>query len=103
QRASNGAGRVVWLGESGQTASMLLGNAKNAEEKSAVEMAVEVLKTILAEGPVEAKAVRRQMRELAITEHTLRKAKTMLGIHPQFTGFGADGHWVWTLPPSKTA
>ncbi len=59
--------------------------------------AKEWLRGILADGPVEAKAVLKQAKQDGICERTLRTAKKELKIKSSRSG-GSQGSWAWSLP-----
>jgi hypothetical protein len=96
--ADNGALRVGWIGESAHTAESLLAAPRDDEDKGAVQEAVEVLRSILANGPVEADAVKREARKAGLSERTLWRAKAALDVSARRVGFGEKGVWQWYLP-----
>jgi hypothetical protein len=100
--AENGALRVGWIGPSTHTAESLLATPRENEDPSAVQEAVEVLRIILASGPVPAKEVWQEARKAGVTEPTLRRAKTLLGVRSAKLGYGKEGVWRWSLPEAGT-
>jgi hypothetical protein len=97
--APNGAGRVDWLGATAHTAKDLLTTPPSDEERSQTEMACEVLREVLADGPVEAKQARRETEDGAgVSPRTVDIAKARLGVVAQREGFGRGGRWLWSLP-----
>jgi hypothetical protein len=59
--------------------------------------AVEVLKAILATGPVRAEDVKKETRQAGVAENTLFRAKAMVGVRSRRVGFGPTGVWQWSL------
>jgi putative DNA primase/helicase len=56
----------------------------------------ELLRVVLADGPVASKQIIADAREAGIGERTLRKAKADLGVKSTKAGLG--GGWTWSLP-----
>jgi AAA domain len=100
--ADNGALRVGWMGESSHTAEGLLATAHDGEDRGALAEAVDVLRTILAGGPVAAKDVQKDARRAGISDVTLRRAKSILGVRSCRLGFGPAAIWRWDLPSNST-
>jgi AAA domain len=93
--ASNGAVRVEYKGETHHRADALLAAPTDPEECSALDEAMEFLRDELGDGPVWNKQVRKETRKAEISEATLRRAKTALGVRSVKE---ADGSWSWSLP-----
>jgi hypothetical protein len=93
----DGALRIGWIGPSTHTAESLLAVPKEDEDRDAVADAVEVLREILASGPVPAKAAIAEARKAGVVEKTLRRAKAMLGVKSRKQTFSGGG-WLWYLP-----
>jgi hypothetical protein len=93
----NGALRIGWIGESPHSAERLLASAANDEERDAVAEAVEVLRAILATGPVPAEDVKKEAREAGVAEKTLLRAKAVVGVTSRKVGFTGKGIWQWSL------
>ncbi len=79
------------------TADEVLAPDATAQDRTAVQEAVEWLCGLLADGPLSAKDIQRQAGQAGIAWHTVRRAKDTLGIRPAKTRF--DGGWEWVLPP----
>jgi hypothetical protein len=96
-----GAARVEWLGESAHGASALLSiRADDPEEGGALAEAVEVLRTILADGPVSAKEAEREAYDAGVTRATLLRARKAAGVTAERVGgLGRAGGWQWSLEP----
>jgi hypothetical protein len=99
----DGALRVGWQGECAYTAESLLAAPRDDEERGELQEAVEVLRTILCAGSVPANDAKSQARKAGVAERTLQRAKTALGVRSRLLGFGRDGKWYWSLPPSPDA
>lgn len=95
-----GAVRVNWLGASKHSASSLLAEAADEGERAAVYDAKDFLRDFLADGPQAAKDVQHEAREAGISEATLRRAKSALGVEAEKLGRpGMPGQkWAWRLP-----
>lgn len=100
--AENGALRIGWMGPSPHTAESLLAGPKDDEEPGSLQDAQDVLRTILAQGAVTSRLVIAEARKAGVSERTLKRAKTVLGVKSQLLGFGAQGQWQWRLPESST-
>ena len=99
--ADNGALRIGWMGESPHTAESLLAAPRDDEERDAVKDATEVLRSILADGPVESEQAKREARKAGIAERTLHRAKTILGVKSRKERFTGKGAWQWFLPAAE--
>ena len=98
----SGVVRVVWEGPTSHTATELLAQPSDAEARGALDEAKEFLRSLLADGPTEAKVVKTEAREAAIADITLRRAKAALGVVVKRVGsLGAGGRWEWALPSSQ--
>ncbi|MBI3410365.1 MAG: AAA family ATPase [Planctomycetes bacterium] len=96
--APNGALRVGWKGKSAHTAESLLAAPRDDEDRSAIDNAADVLRSVLADGPLSKKEVEKEARAAGISEKTLARAKALVGIKPRKVGFGAGAVWKWFLP-----
>lgn len=97
---ATGAARVEWLGESAHGASALLAIRTDDSEGGALAEAVDVLRTILADGPVPAKAAEQEATTGAgITRATLLRARKAAGVVAEKVGRpGERGqYWQWRL------
>ena len=91
---------IVWGEATGHTAAQLLAMPSDDEERGAVGEAADVLASILAGGPVGAKEAQAEARQAGISEATLRRAKSALGVTARRTGgLGSAGRWEWSMPP----
>jgi len=91
-------GRFEWRGETTLTEADLLAPDTGVKKPSALEVAMAFLRQLLAEGPVEAEAVKAAARVAGISEKTLQRAKDALGVKSKNTGFGKGSPWEWYLP-----
>jgi hypothetical protein len=92
----NGAGLIHWIGESAYTAEDLLGNRADDGNGNAISEAVEVLATILADGPKPSNHVKHEATEAGVALATLRRAKARLQVRAVKDSFA--GCWSWCLP-----
>jgi AAA domain len=93
--SANGSARVEWKGETTLSAAALLSAPTDPEERSALEEAVEFLRDGLGSGPVESKQVRKDARAAGITDITLKRAKSALGVRSKKQ---STGPWAWEIP-----
>ncbi|MGO8870560.1 MAG: AAA family ATPase [Acidimicrobiales bacterium] len=93
-------GRIRWLGASGLTARNLTAEVDGPEAQSDRVEARELLRVLLADGPVDAKAILRAANDAGIGERTLRKAKFDLKVKSEKAGLG--GGWVWKMTEGCT-
>lgn len=91
-----------WTGELEIEAGDLLGGDASPEERSNLEEAADWLRHTLEEEGGECLAGRllQDADRAGIQKHTLRRARSKLGITNRKVGFGRDGGWVWSLPPN---
>lgn len=90
--------KIVKLGASTLTSRDVLATPLDKEGMSAKDDAVEFLRTELGDGPVSAKAIEELARQAGISDSTLRRAKTDLGVRSRKDDFGDGAKWLWTLP-----
>lgn len=95
----NGQPRIEWRGDSRFTADSLFAaeEQRGKRDPAAVKKAVEVLRTILGNGPVPATDVEDQAEAAGVAPRTLKRAKTRLGVVSERAG-GSKGRWIWRLP-----
>lgn len=87
---------VEWLGECSATARDLAGAGRG--DHSALSEAVQVLRAILADGPVEASEVFRLAAKAGTSKRTLDRAKKALGVDRWKRGSERGSSWLWALP-----
>jgi hypothetical protein len=88
--------RVKWIGLSERTATEIA-QPPRAEPRDKVSTAVEVLRRLLANGPLAVKTAKQQLREAGVSKYAWEQALGRLGIVPRKEGFH-DSMWVWGLP-----
>lgn len=98
EETENGVARVVWDGATDHTAAQLLNMPTDTEERGAMNDAAAFLRDVLAVGPMPAKEVQREARNSGISDMTLRRARSRVGVVTQRSGFGSGGSWMWSLP-----
>jgi DNA repair protein RadA/Sms len=99
--AIEGDGLFRWTGEADVTAGDLQMAEPTGDERGALDEAVWHLSEALKDGPKTAKEVQRELREAGLTEATVRRAKTKLGVVSQKTAM--NGAWMWVLPGTEDA
>lgn len=97
---AEGSVRVEWKGETHHAADALLAAPTDPEERSALEEAMDFLREVLADGPIWSVEVKKGAREAEISEATLKRAKTSVGVRSTKE---ADGSWFWSLPEVEGA
>ena len=101
ETTSNGIPRIVWIGESQQTAaSLLAASAGDEEERGALADAKDFLEQELCDGPRKVKELERLAENSGINTRTLRRAREAI-VTPQKMGVGKDGYWAWKLKNPK--
>ncbi len=92
--------RVTWGEKIEGNARDILADAEQTDAddgRGERQEATEFLRTLLANGPVNARQVLREAREAGHAEKTLRRAAKELGIRKEKESM--DGGWVWQFPP----
>lgn len=92
--ATNGVGRIEWLGTSEHTASTLLA-IPSGKEGAPIDRATAFLEEVLRGGPVARQAIDAMRRAAGISDATLRRAKDELGVEARKDGL--SGPWLWYL------
>ena len=88
-------GRFLWGGESPITAERLVVTPATGEEASEKGEAEGFLREILSAGSLASSEVKKQAREAGVSERTLWRAKTSMGVKAIKDGRGG---WSWSLP-----
>jgi hypothetical protein len=96
----HGVARIVWDGATGHTAADLLRVRRDDpdDQPTARSEAAEVLRVILADGPLPAREVKQLARDAGIAERTLDRAREEIGAVTRHEGFGKGSRWLWSLP-----
>jgi hypothetical protein len=81
--------------------AMAAAAVNDGENASALREAEEFLRDALSGGPVTQRTIKADANANGISEATLRRAKSRLGVIARKTGM--DGRWVWELPPAEDA
>ena len=96
------APRLAITGTSTTSAAELL-DAPSGAERTERDEAVDFLLEELADGPQPVKEVRRRARDAGISDRTLERGKTSLGVKANRVGGAAGtGHWEWSLTTPLT-
>lgn len=92
--------RVDWCGEVRVSADRMAEGGGGASERDETRDATELLKTLLARGPVPSSEVLKEAEQAGIGKNRIRDAKTALGIKPRRKGGGDGGppYWEWVPP-----
>ena len=89
--------QFFWLGNEKISADSMLAGT-NADERSARDEAVSVLRDLLADGPRPSREVFSEAAEAGVAKRTLERAKKTLGVKSEKDG----GQWLWSMPPEAT-
>lgn len=93
--------RFYWKGLSDLTAERILAAISNEDEKGERLDAVDFLRELLKDGPVESKEVEKARKAAQISDYALRRAKASLGIKVRKSGSPSTNEpqkWGWVLP-----
>ena len=92
-------GVVEWIDTDSKTADEVLGNvfAGQGRPDTQLQMALDFLPQILADGPVMQQEIMKKMEDAGIGESTAKKAKSQLGIRSVKQGV----MWFWTMPDAE--
>jgi hypothetical protein len=97
--------QFFWTGVSDLTAGHILAVVSDEGERSAINEAVDFLRTALSSGGRESKAISAEARQAGISDATLRRAKARLKVQSKKLGL-PNSHlqkWVWKLPNNEAA
>ncbi|MGH8586208.1 MAG: AAA family ATPase [Gammaproteobacteria bacterium] len=78
------------------TADQAMAPVGDPEEQSELDGAVEWLRKLLKDGPVDSKQIRSDAKQAGIAWRTVERAKTRLGVKVSKAGY--QGKWRWALP-----
>ena len=87
--------------ESELTAEQVLAVPVGPGDKTKLGEAQTVLRDMLSDGPLAWSDVQKEAQKAGITESTLKRAKTVLGVKPK-RRVSAVG-WIWTLPNGRSS
>jgi hypothetical protein len=88
-------GSFRWIGETDLTANDLQMQEQTGEKRKVIDEAVQLLHGALSGGARPCREVQTELRDAGITEATLRRAKSKLGVSAVKTDM--RGGWVWSL------
>ncbi|MBL8989423.1 MAG: AAA family ATPase [Gemmatimonadetes bacterium] len=92
-------GRVEWLGVSAHTAASLTAARDGGEEVGGTRTeAAILLRSWLAEGPMDRQAVMKLAAESRISQATVDRAARDIRVRKAQTGYGAKNRSMWSLP-----
>jgi hypothetical protein len=97
-------GQFYWRGATEMTSAALLAPTPTVEAADDHDEAVQALRQLLEDngGEIDAKQGGARMRELQVSDATIRRARKELCGHPRKQGFGKTGRWVWSLKDAST-
>lgn len=90
-------GRIVWCGETSETADDLLKPATAHDQGKALKEATAFLEDAVTPGPMHVARIKTLAAKAGISWPTLRRAKDKLGVEAKKIGF-APAKWYWHLP-----
>ena len=91
-------GRIDWLGPSDATAEQVAGGPTDHEEMTDTDECVEMIRSLLADGPRSGREVKSECRKEGFTDRVVRRARERLAVVTRREGFGSDGRSMWRLP-----
>jgi hypothetical protein len=89
--------RFSWSGVSDLTASRILSGMATDEEKAALRVACDLLSESFPNGERLADDIRAEAKAAGVTEITLKRARSTLGITWRREGFGKGAIYYWDL------
>ena len=97
--------RFYWGQVSDLTAERMLAAIGNLDDAQDKNDAVDFLKGLLADGPVEAGEIETARKKCGVSDYSLRAAKTKLRVVTKKTGNAKDGtqKWTWELPAAPNS
>ncbi len=99
-------GQFTWeTGPVDISMSDLLHTPSSPDERSAIDDAEDFLRQLLKEGVVSRRQIMQEAEEAGISERTLKRAKSRLGVEANRVSDGNEGkgHWEWSLPAQPHA
>lgn len=87
--------RIAWGTQLEGEAKELLEEEQPDMDKSATDEAEELLRELLANGPITAKVITKEARDASLSDKAIRRAKSRLGLIRRRIGFGKDGYTEW--------
>ena len=99
-------GQFTWeTGPVDISMSDLLHTPSSPDERSAIDDAEGFLRQLLKEGVVSRRQIMQEAEEAGISEKTLKRAKSRLGVEANRVSDGNEGkgHWEWSLPAQPHA
>lgn len=96
--------QVHWHGETklGVEALLAADDGRSKKDPQALKNAVDILRQLLALGPMAAVDVEEQAEAAGVSEMTLRRARKRLRVVTERRGgIGPAGHWWWRLPSDE--
>jgi hypothetical protein len=95
---------ILWNPDTHLTADMIQGYSKpKPEGKNKLDIAKDFLKEVLRDGEQLRADILHEAMNLDISERTVNRAKTELGIIHQYKGYGQDRLVAWQLPSSPNS
>jgi len=97
--SEGGVSKIKWLGNSTESADDLVCESPRANNSKSSD-ATHFLLDVLADGPIAAIKIFEMANQKGISETTLNRVKSSLGIRSRRVGFGEGGRSEWMLPSS---
>lgn len=86
----------------GNPVTVTADEALAASAKGVTSGAIDFLRQVLSDGPMDQAEIVRLGKEAGFSEKNLRTARERLGVKPKKEGFGAGGKWVWVPASGAT-
>src|SRR6266508_1333021 len=90
--------KFSWVGVSDLTASRILSGMATDDEKAALHIACDLLEEALSGGERLSDDIKAEAKAVGVSERTLKRARSNLGIVWRREGFGTGAIYYWRLP-----
>jgi KaiC/GvpD/RAD55 family RecA-like ATPase len=97
----HGAASIRWSGEVGVSAGELL--TADLDRDTEGDSVTEWLRTVLLDGPVDSREVKKLARSDGMSDRRLHAARRHLNVAHTRTGSGTSHRTLWHLPPTQSA
>lgn len=93
--------KFSWVGVSDLTASRILSGMASDDDRAAMSTACDLLKESLSSGERLADDIKAEAKAVGVSERTLKRARSTMGIVWRREGFGTGAIYYWKLPDAS--